>query len=143
MIRRKKSVVNNKTTSVSNVDEGKTRNTYKTNDLVCARLLMVSPFMEDPLEAGPTCQETDLYYFFKKEETLENGKYKIKYEEVFTKYKFSDQEEYLGIPYLIDIQPYLQFFPEEDGKEIPITMLLLKLDTINPGKTKKYTKVKQ
>lgn len=97
----------------------------------------------DQSEAGPTCQETDLYYFFKKEETVENGDYTIKYEEVFSKYKFRDQAEYFGIPYLVDIQPYLQLFPEEDGKEIPITMLLLKLDTVNRGKAKKYIKVKQ
>lgn len=113
------------------------KNEYNADDLVCARLLTVSSAIEDIKEDyGPRYTETELFYIFKKEEILENDEVTFSYEEVFTKYKFSDESSYFNVPYLIDIESYTNIFQEDKGKTLPVTMLLLKLDKLNVEKHK-------
>lgn len=144
MIKRFKSLNKNKLQAMTiDYTKKKKSNIYKADDLVCARLLTIFDEIEDENDDyGPKCEETDLLYFFKKEASIEGKEIKFTYEEVFTKFKFRDIEEYFNVPYLIDIEPYISYFPEDKGEELPTTMLLLKLDKLNTEKKNKITKGK-
>lgn len=144
MNKRFKSLKKNKQqTKTIDHTKNKKSNIYKADDLVCAHLLTVfSEIEDDKDDYGPKYEETDLLYFFKKEVSIEGKEIKFTYEEVFTKFKFGDIEEYFNVPYLIDIEPYISYFPEDKGKELPNTMLLLKIDKLNTEKKNKINKGK-
>lgn len=111
------------------------KDTYKADTLVVARFERVSSRVTD---FGPMVEKTEQKYTF---ETIINGE-KTRYREIFTGFITGDESIYFDLPYVVDVQPFTDCFPDTAGIEIPKLSLIWTQNDINypKGKEKKKTK---
>lgn len=115
-------------------EDYKMKEKYSTNNLVVANLQRISRTVTN---FGPRIEKTEQKYIF--EMIVEQ---KIKYREIFTGFIANDEEEGFNLPFVINPEPFTDYFPETIGREIPKLSLIWILNDINFPKNKKKLKRK-
>lgn len=112
-------------------DKGYTmKDSYNAEDLFIANLTRVSSRYTD---SGPIQEVTEQKYLF---EILTDG-VKVKYREIFTGFIAETESDFLDLPYVYEVVPYLEAFPDMEGMAIPKLALLWELNLVNDFEKKK------
>ena len=108
---------------------------YSANDLFVANLRRISGAVYD---YGPVVETTEQRYIFEiiKGETP-------RYREVFTGFIAEVYTKYFNLPYVVDVVPFTDFFPETMGTMIPKLSLIWIQNDINFTKPKIKQKLKK
>lgn len=114
------------------------KNKFNANNLYVGKIMYISNE-----KGGPFYHETDLKYIFE----AKNLKQKF-YEEIFTNTKIQRESatyedgfecKNFNTPYIINLESYLNYFPDEIYTQIGAKSMLLKMDEINgSNKSKDY-----
>ena len=115
----------------------KMKDKYDANNLVVANFGRISDEKNlDYLNLGPMYEETEQKYIF--ESFIEDNK--IKYREIFTGFIANDKEEYFLLPFVVNPEPFVNYFPNTLGKKIPKLCFLWMVNDINFCKEKVKSK---
>ena len=107
---------------------------YQMKDEYEADSLVVAKFSRIPdgiTDFGPIIETTEQKYIFEKM----NEKGKLKYREIFTGFIAIDRPEFFMLPFVAELEKFIDYFPETEGEKIPKLSLIWSLNDINKQKT--------